>query len=179
MTGKNARKRAERRAFLHDDNAEPGTMPHTLKVVVYTDGTRRVLTFASLTAYKDYCRTFYGNKTIRSLALVSDLESLDDSKGQSHRTRATNNGIGLGNDTKAIRPSSLDKSKPEHKAVISKPFNRDGHSATDSDAMDSMARDNAKQELIRSGQVSAYAVKATSTNAKLKAFRLKAAALAK
>ena len=176
---KNARKRAARRAFHASEHAEPGSMPYTLKAVVYRDGKRHVLTFASMTAFKAYREEFYPGKAQRQLVLVSDLDTLDDSKGKANRSRMTNNGIGLGNETRSIRPANLDKSKPEHKAIASKPFNRDGHSATDNDAMTSLARDNARQALVRSGQVSAYTVKATVNNAKLKSFRLKAETLSK
>ena len=108
--GKNARKRAARRAF-HADESATGPMPHAFKVVMYRDNQRHVLTFASLTSYKKYRERFYWDKTIR-FAVAADESEVDDSKGEAIRSSLTNKGIGLHNGKRYVK-KAVHKGTPE------------------------------------------------------------------
>lgn len=96
--GKNARKRAARRAFLNDSNAMSESMPYAFHVIEYRDGTRRHLRFVSLTSYKEYRERFYStlpSDSTGELRLVSDMSDIPDTLGQSQRARVERKGIGL------------------------------------------------------------------------------------
>lgn len=106
--GKNKKKREARKAFLNDPQAQ-GPMPYALVAIEYRDGKRRKLTFASLTAFKEYRERFFPTSAKGRLILESDLSLVDDSNKESTRKAMTNKGIGLGNDTRFARPKTLVK----------------------------------------------------------------------
>lgn len=106
--GKNARKREARKAF-HADQEAGGKLPFAFNVVEYRDGKRRVITFASLTSYKEYRERFYPEGAKGRLILESDLSLVDDSNKDAMRASVTNKGIGLGNEKRFSRVKSLVK----------------------------------------------------------------------
>lgn len=144
--GKNARKRAARSSFHADSDAQ-GPMPYALVAIEYTDGKRRKLTFASMTAFKEYREKFFPSTAKGRLVLVSDLESLDDSKGASQRKRCDNKGIGLGNDTRFSRVKTPAPKTEESRSVSGKRFGKAGvgitYTTTDVDALESQRKDQA------------------------------------
>jgi hypothetical protein len=112
--GKNARKRLARVAFNSSDTTS-NNVPYCLHVIEYRDGTRRHIKFISLTAFKEYRERFYSSGVTGSLSLVSDLDTLDDSRGKPNRARIINKGIGINTD-KAETPSFTDK-RPKRYAI--------------------------------------------------------------
>jgi hypothetical protein len=109
--GKNAKKRAARRAF-HDAPCDglPGAMPYSFKVVEYRRAddmaisqgkafgeggvVRRVLTFASLTSYREYRERFFSCNPTGTLSLVNPLsdETVSDERGKAFRSKVINRG---------------------------------------------------------------------------------------
>ena len=163
--GKNARKRAARRAFACDENPQ-GKIPFALHVVEWRDGKPRNITFASLTSYKEYRARFYGvTGQTGKLVLVSDLATLDDSKGKTNRTRVINKGIGI-NTGKETKPSYL-ASRPKSRAV-------DGYRTTPQETFATVQHDIARQEAIKS-----ETVRVARPKGELKAIREKFAVLKK
>lgn len=104
--GKNKKKREARKAFLNDPQAQ-GPMPYALIAIEYRDGKRRKLTFASLTAFKEYRERFFPTSAKGRLILESDLSLVDDSNKEATRKAMTNKGLGLGNDTRFAKPKEL------------------------------------------------------------------------
>lgn len=119
--GKNARKREARKAF-HADQEAGGKLPFAFNVVEYRDGKRRVITFASLTSYKEYRERFYPEGAKGRLILESDLSLVDDSNKDAMRASVTNKGIGLGNADRFKRVKSLIPSDPASMAAKGKRF---------------------------------------------------------
>ena len=142
--GKNAKKRAARLSF-HADSEAQGPMHYALVAIEYRDGKRRKLTFASLTAYKNYREEFFPVTAKGRLVLVSDLESLDDSKGAAQRKRCDNKGIGLENDKRFARVKTPAPKTEEARAVSGKRFGKAGvgvtYKATDLDALASQRKE--------------------------------------
>lgn len=116
--GKNKRKRLARAAFRDDPNAF-GDMPYSFKVVEYRRAddmalsmekqiansgmVRRVLTFASLSAYKKYRKEFFSRNPTGTLSLAScDDETVRDT-GKAFRSKVINKGA----DTSKAKPKAL------------------------------------------------------------------------
>lgn len=152
---KNAKKRAARRAFHADPLAEYGALPYAFHVIEYRDGQRRKLTFASLTSYKEYRERFYKSGTVGQLVLVSDLESLDDSKGKAFRSKVINKGA----DTSKAKPKRLDNTsrlvneygESTGTRATGKRFQKNGFKTTSHDANQSVERDRLRlsEEQVR------------------------------
>ena len=119
--GKNAKKREARKAFHNDVDAQ-GAMPFAFYAIEYRDGIRRKLTFASLSAFKEYRRTFFPAKAKGQLILVSDLDSVDDSRKDGARKASTDKGNGLGNADRFKRTKTPAPKTPEARAVSGKRF---------------------------------------------------------
>jgi hypothetical protein len=137
--GKNARKRAARRAF-HDASA--GKIPYALHVIVHRDGKAEKIIFASLSSYKEYRARFYASNPQGVLILESDMSKLDDSKGKANRSRVMNLGIGQ-NRGKESKPAQ---------APSKRRFAKDGFVSTDFDALRSVYRDVEKTRAIKAGE---------------------------
>jgi hypothetical protein len=151
--GKNAKKRAARRAF-HDTpcDGKPGAMPYSFKVVEYRRAddmaisqgkafggggmVRRVLTFASLTSYKEYRERFFSTNPAGTLSLVNPLSDSDvnATRGESFRQKVINQG----NDTSKARAKPLLKGISVYHGIKGKPFDKP---ASGYDALQSMERD--------------------------------------
>jgi hypothetical protein len=126
--GKNAKKRAARRAFhASTDTDSPGSMPYSFKVVEYKDKIRRVLTFASLTSYKEYRERFFSCHPTGKLTLASpNDETVSDTRGESFRSKVINQGA----DTSKARPKGLAQFKGNRlvESVTGKRFRQEGFS---------------------------------------------------
>lgn len=126
--GKNAKKRAARRAFHAspcDDT--PGNMPYSFKVVEYRDNVRRVLTFASLTSYKEYRERFFSCNPMGQLSLVNPLSpdlDVNLKRGESFRAKVVN----AGTDTSKARPKDIAQYKGNRlvDSVTGKRFRQEG-----------------------------------------------------
>jgi hypothetical protein len=92
--GKNAKKRAARRAFHNAPDSEAGKIPYAIHVIVHRDGKPEKIIFTSLTAFKAYRAEFIQRNPQGILTLVSDTDTVDDSKGKANRARVINKGIG-------------------------------------------------------------------------------------
>lgn len=92
--GKNKKKREARRAFHNAADSDAGKIPYAIHVISWQGGEPRKIIFTSLTAYKKYRAEFYASNPTGTLKLVSDVETLDDSKGKANRSRVINKGIG-------------------------------------------------------------------------------------
>lgn len=147
--GKNARKKAARKAFAAMSNrkADYSNLPYAFHVIEYKDGQRRHLRFVSITAYKNYLKEFHGGEKPADLVLVGgdSIAELDDSKGKASRTRATNKGVGLHHGKRISTPSFNDKSP--------KKFTQDGFKVSDSDVWQAQNTDHKARQAIESGQV--------------------------
>lgn len=150
--GKNAKKREARKAF-HNDNEAQGAMPFAFYAIEYRNGIRRKLTFASLSSFKEYRERFFPTTAKGQLVLVSDLDSVDDSRKDAARKAATNRGLGLGNEDRFKRTKTPAPKTPEARAVSGKRFGKLGadgmiHKTTIDDAMASQARDAERAKAI-------------------------------
>lgn len=104
--GKNKRKRLARAAF-HDDPNAVGEMPYSFKVVRHIDGKPHIVTFASLSAYKEYRKEFFASNPKGTLSLASyDDETVKD-KGKAFRSKVINKG----GDTSKAKPKALSQFK--------------------------------------------------------------------
>ena len=147
-TGKNAKKREARKAFLNDPQAQ-GPMPYALIAIEYRDGKRRKLTFASLTAFKEYRERFFPANAKGRLILESDLSLVNDSHKEATRKAMTNKGLGLGNDTRFARVKSLVKGLESHAKAKGKAYGKaaivagklETIATVESDVFESQARD--------------------------------------
>lgn len=92
--GKNAKKRAARRAFHNAPDSEAVKIPYAIHVIIHRDGKPEKIIFTSLTAFKAYRAEFMQRNPQGILTLVSDTDTVDDSKGKANRTRVINKGIG-------------------------------------------------------------------------------------
>ena len=92
--GKNARKRAARLAFHNAPDSEAGKIPYAIHVIIHRDGKPEKIIFTSLTAFKAYRAEFIQRNPKGILTLVSDTDTVDDSKGKANRARVINKGIG-------------------------------------------------------------------------------------
>lgn len=101
--GKNAKKREARRAFHNAPDTVAGKIPYAFHAVVreksvcgkiVTLGPPRRIGFYSFSSYKEWRNEFYPASENVQIDLVSDLDTLDDSKGKANRTRVINKGIG-------------------------------------------------------------------------------------
>jgi hypothetical protein len=137
--GKNAKKRAARRAFHDVSDASAGKIPYALHVIIHRDGKAEKVIFASLSSYKEYRARFYESNPQGVLILESDMSKLDDSKGKSNRSRVMNLGIGQ-NKGKESRPMQ---------APSKRRFAKDGFVSTDFDALRSIYRDVEKDRAIK------------------------------
>ena len=146
--GKNARKREARKAF-HADQEAGGKLPFAFNVVEYRDGKRRVITFASLTSYKEYRERFYPEGAKGRLILESDLSAIDDSNKDAMRASVTNKGIGLGNADRFKGDFASDKAKGK---AFGKSAILGGKTVTlattTQDAWQSQARDAKRKEAL-------------------------------
>jgi hypothetical protein len=143
--GKNAKKRAARRAFHASTEADSmGSMPYSFKVVeyrraddmvvamdkqvtTYSGMVRRVLTFASLTSYKEYRERFFSCHPTGKLTLASpNDETVSDTRGESFRSKVINQGA----DTSKARPKGLAQFKGNRlvESVTGKRFRQEGFS---------------------------------------------------
>lgn len=157
--GKNAKKRAARRAF-HDAPCEekPGAMPYSFKVVEYRRAddmavsrekpvtgsgmVRRVLTFASLTSYKDYRKEFFSRNPTGTLSLVNPLsDDVVADRGKAFRSKVINRGA----DTSKAKPKAILKGIASQYGVKGKAFDKP---ASEYDALQSIEGDRLKQVAI-------------------------------
>jgi hypothetical protein len=141
--GKNKRKRLARASF-HAATDSAQDMPYCLHVIEYRDGKRRHIRFASLTSFKEYRERFHAAGIVGTLSLVSDLDTLDDSKGKANRSRVINKGIGINTD-KMSQPAFVSK-RPQRHAI-------DGHRTKPEDFQNAYASEQRKKEAIRLEQV--------------------------
>jgi hypothetical protein len=118
--GKNAKKRAARRAFHDAPDDTLQAMPYSFKVVEYKDNVRRVLTFASLTSYKEYRERFFSTNPTGKLSLVNPLSDSDvnATRGESFRQKVINQG----NDTSKVRAKPLYKAISYYDPNTGKPY---------------------------------------------------------
>ncbi len=141
-TGKNAKKRAARHAFHASTDDTPGAMPYSFKVIeyrraddmvvamdkpvaTYSGIVRRVLTFASLTSYKEYRERFFSCHPTGQLLLASpNDETVSDTRGESFRSKVINQGA----DTSKARPKGLAQFKGNRlvESVTGKRFRQEG-----------------------------------------------------
>lgn len=154
--GKNAKKRAARRAFHDAKDNDAGAMPYSFKVVEYRDNQRRVLTFASLSSYKEYRERFFSSNPVGTLSLVNPLteETVSDDRGKASRSAIINKG----QDTSKAKPKGLAsfKGKVTVESVKGGRFRPEGFKVTQEDVRESLARDREKQEAIKAEKVRRY-----------------------
>ena len=149
--GKNARKRAARRAFHDASDIEAGEIPYAFKVVQYTDGVRRVLTFASLTSYKNYRKEFFASNPkgkLFSLQEALELEKVKDQEGPFFR--------GYGTKPIGAKDISAIKGKPTIASVKGKRFRPEGFKVTQADVAESIARDLERDRAIKAETARKY-----------------------
>lgn len=124
--GKNAKKRAARRAFHASPcDGSPGAMPYSFKAVEYRDNVRRVITFASLTSYKEYRERFFACNPVGQLSLVNPLQDTDVAdRGKAFRSKVVN----AGTDTSKARPKDIAQYKGNRlvDSVTGKRFRQEG-----------------------------------------------------
>jgi hypothetical protein len=123
--GKNAKKRAARRAFHASTDIDAGALPYSFKVVEYKDKVRRVLTFASLTSYKEYRERFFSCNPNGKLTLASpNDETVSDTRGQAFRSKVINQGA----DTSKAKPKGLAQFRGNRlvESVTGKRFRQEG-----------------------------------------------------
>jgi hypothetical protein len=123
--GKNAKKRAARHAFHASTEDTPGAMPYSFKVVRHIDGKPHVVTFASLTAYKEYRERFFSCNPTGQLLLAShDDETVSDTRGQPFRSKVINQGT----DTSKAKPKGIAQFKGNRlvESVTGKRFRQEG-----------------------------------------------------
>jgi len=154
-TGKNAKKRAARHAFHAATNDTPGAMPYSFKVVeyrraddmvvamdkpvaTYSGMVRRVLTFASITSYKEYRERFFSCNPTGQLLLASpNDETVSDTRGQAFRSKVINQGA----DTSKAKPKAIVKGIASQYGVKGKRFDK---ASSEYEALQSIERDKAK-----------------------------------
>ena len=147
-TGKNAKKRAARRAFhASTDTDSPGAMPYSFRVVEYKDNVRHVLTFASLTSYKEYRERFFSCHPTGQLLLAShDDENVSDTRGQAFRSKVINQGA----DTSKAKPKAILKGIASQYGVKGKRFDK---ASSEYESLQSLERDKAKALAISKEEV--------------------------
>ena len=92
--GKNARKRAARLAFHNAPDSDTGKIPYAIHVIIHRDGKPEKIIFTSITAFKAYRAEFMQRNPKGILTLVSDTDTVSDSRGKANRSRVINKGIG-------------------------------------------------------------------------------------
>jgi len=147
-TGKNARKRAARRAFhASTDTDSPGAMPYSFKVVRHIDGKPHVVTFASLTAYKNYREEFFARNPTGKLLLAShDDETVSDTRGQAFRSKVINQGA----DTSKAKPKAILKGIASQYGVKGERFDK---ASSEYESLQSLERDKARALAISKEEV--------------------------
>jgi len=123
--GKNSKKRAARRAFHASTDDTPGVMPYSFKVVRHIDGKPHIVTFASLTSYKEYRERFFScNPTGRLFLASHEDENVSDTRGQAFRSKIINQGA----DTSKAKPKGLAQFKGNRlvESVTGKRFRQEG-----------------------------------------------------
>lgn len=141
--GKNAKKRAARHAF-HDDPNAVGDMPYSFKVVRHIDGKPHVLTFASLSSFKEYRERFFASNPTGTLSLAScDDETVKDT-GKAFRSKVINKG----GDTSKAKPKALSQFKGNAlvQSAKGKRFRPEGFPVSDSEVWQA---DNRKPDDVR------------------------------
>jgi len=146
--GKNAKKRAARRAFLNDPDPVQ-SMPYSFKVVEYRDGTRRVLTFASLTSYKEHLENLYTPKEAARLLLLHGHDESVKETGKAFRASVINRGA----DHSKAKPKPLLKGVTTLPSVTGGRFRKEGFATTPHDVTQSQERDRERKALIEAEQV--------------------------
>ena len=151
--GKNAKKREARRAFHTAHDASAGKIPYAFHAVIrekavcgriVTLGPPRRIGFYSLTSFKEWRETFYPTSESVQIDLVSDLDSLDDSKGKGNRTRVINKGIG----------QNWDRVKRKLAAPTKSRFLKDGFATDETDAVkNGPILEYKRKQAITSGEV--------------------------
>lgn len=152
--GKNAKKRAARRAF-HESTDMGLDMPYSFKVVQYTDGVRRVLTFASLTSYKNYRKEFFASNPKGKLFSLQDALELEKTKDQEEPFFR-----GYGTKNIGAKDISANKGKSTIASVKGGRFRPEGFKVTQSDIAESIAKDTERDKAIKAGTVRKYNDKA-------------------
>lgn len=161
--GKNAKKRAARRAF-HESTDMGLDMPYSFKVVQYIDGVRRVLTFASLTSYKNYRKEFFASNPKGNLFSLQEALELEKAKDQEEPFFR-----GYGTKNIGAKDISANKGKATVSSVKGGRFRQEGFKVTQADVAESIARDVERDRSIKEGTVRKYNEKA------LRDIRLKSA----
>lgn len=161
--GKNAKKRAARRAF-HESTDMGLDMPYAFNVVQYTDGVRRVLTFASLTSYKNYRKEFFASNPKGNLFSLQEALELEKAKDQEEPFFR-----GYGTKPMGAKDISAIKGKPTIASVKGKRFRQEGFKVTQDDVAERIARDLERDRAIKAETARKYNDKA------LRDIRLKSA----